>query len=335
MLVGIFTAALGLLPVSAQPDPAALRERAQQFLDPLPFRMPGGENDTPALVKLGKKLYFDKRLSADRTISCHSCHKINSRGQAYAQPVLKGVSGKPIERSSPTVLNAGFHIAQFWDGRAADLKAQALEPLHNPDEMGMPPEAEMLARLRTGRWYQYRFAQAFPDAADPFSIDNMATAIASYERTLITHDRFDEFLKGKDRALSRAERKGLEVFLDLGCQQCHDGPGLGGNSFEIMGRVHSYANTNDLGRFRVTGDETDRFRFKVPSLRNVVLTAPYFHDGKAATLHAAIREMAWLQLGRELSSADVSAIETFFHALSDKTLAVQRPTVPPSIEHKH
>jgi len=326
LLAALFTAH-----AFAADDTAALRARALEHFEPLPDKMPGAEHDTPALAKLGKKLYFDKRLSADKTISCFSCHKLNSQANPYSSPTLVGASGKPIERSSPTVLNAGFHVAQFWDGRAADLEAQAKLPLMNPDEMGMPPEAELIRRLRAKWLYRYRFEKAFPGAADPFTVDNMAKAIATYERTLVTHDRFDEFLKGSDGALSKGERAGLKLFLDTGCAQCHDGAGLGGGAFQRMGFVNAYANTNDGGRARITHDDADRFKFKVPSLRNVALTAPYFHDSGATTLSSAIRQMAWLQLDKKLSPVEVESIETFLHALSDKKLAVLRSPTPAGV----
>ena len=151
----------------------------------------------------------------------------------------------------------------------------------------------------------------------------MTRAIAAYERTLVTHDRFDDFLKGSNYALSRAERKGLELFLDLGCAKCHNGPGLGGNSFQKIGLKNPYANTNDLGRAKITGNDEDRFKFKVPPLRNVVLTPPYFHDGQAETLVEAIRQMAYLQLDKELTRDEAESIEAFFHSLSDQRRALQ------------
>jgi cytochrome c peroxidase len=310
-------AGLAMGSASAAPDASGLRDRAKEFFEPLPAQMPGSENDTAALVKLGRKLYFDKRLSADRTISCNTCHPLD-KGGAYDQSTSPGVSGKHGERNSPTVLNAGFHIAQFWDGRSPNLETQAKEPMLNPNEMAMPAEAELLKRLRDANSYRDGFAQAFPDSPEPTTIENMAKAIAAFERTLITHDRFDDFLNGKDRAMSRAELKGLDLFLDAGCQKCHSGLGLGGNSFQKMGLMHPDANTNDLGRAKITGNDADRYKFKVPSLRNVALTPPYFHDGKVGTLPEAVRLMGRLQLDRELSAAEVESITAFLRSLSDK-----------------
>jgi cytochrome c peroxidase len=305
-------------------DIAALRARASEVFGPLPARMPGAEQDTPAMVRLGRKLFFDKRLSANKTVSCNTCHPLSDNG-AYPGPTARGASGKQGERNSPTVLNAGFQFAQFWDGRALDLVAQAKEPMVNPNEMDMPAGTELFRRLREARAYQKIFPQAFPQAPDPFTIENLARALAAFERTLITHDRFDDFLNGKNRALTWTERKGLRTFMETGCGKCHDGPGLGGTSYQKIGRYHPYANTNDLGRARITHEETDRYKFKVPSLRNVALTAPYFHDGQVATLDSAVRQMAYLQLDTRLSEADTESISTFLHALSDKGLALRQP----------
>jgi cytochrome c peroxidase len=301
---------------AAATDAASLRPRALDVFAPLPAKMPGGEDDTRAMVKLGHDLYFDKCLSVNKSISCNSCHALDTGG-SYIHATSPGAFGKNGERNSPTVLNAGFQFAQFWDGRAASLEAQAREPMLNPDEMGMPAEAELLKRLREMKHYRAAFALAFPGSAEPVTIENLTKAIAAFERTLITHDRFDKFLKGSDRALSRAELKGLALFLDTGCAKCHTGPGLGGNSFQKIGVTHPYANTNDIGRAKITGNEADRFKFKVPSLRNVALTPPYFHDGQAATLVEAVRQMADLQFGKELTRPEAESIETFLHSLSD------------------
>jgi cytochrome c peroxidase len=307
--------------VTAATDPTALRARALGVLAPLPKKMPGADNDARVLVRLGRKLYFDKRLSANQTISCNTCHEAGSRVTYRGQSL--GAFGKPTERNSPTELNAGFQFAQFWDGRAADLESQARVPMLNPDEMGMPAEVELLKRLRASWNYRYRFAKSFPNTSEPFNLDNMTHAIAAYERTLVTHDRFDDFLKGSNYALSHTEQKGLEMFLDFGCAKCHNGPGLGGNSFEKIGLKNPYANTNDPGRAKITGNDADRFKFKVPLLRNVALTPPYFHDGQTATLVEAIRQMTWLQLDKELTRDEAESIEAFFHSLSDQRRALQ------------
>ncbi|HMP84517.1 MAG TPA: cytochrome c peroxidase [Verrucomicrobiota bacterium] len=314
----------GVTNASAQETsyPAELRARALSVFSPLPDRMPGSENDTEAMVKLGRKLYFDKRLSADRKLSCNSCHSINTGG-TYGRFTAGQSPVKHGERDSPTVFNAGLHIAQYWDGRVPDLDAQARQPMMNPDEMAMPDEAELLKRIESVGAYRKRFAEAFPGDTNGISVSNASRAIAAFERTLITRDRFDKFLNGKDRALSRRELRGLALFLDNNCQKCHNGPALGGNSFQKTGIFHPYANTNDTGRARITGDPADIYKFKVPSLRNVALTSPYFHDGKVATLPEAVRWMAHLQLDRELSRAEVDEIVAFLKTLSDERRAKQ------------
>jgi len=324
LLMMWMTVALSTCSAIAATDVDALRARALEVFAPLPAKMPGAEHDTRELIALGRKLFFDKNLSTNKTTSCNTCHEMGSRAKYRGESI--GATGKSTARNSPTVLNAGFHFAQFWDGRSADLQSQARVPMLNPDEMGMPVEAELLKRLRESGNYQRQFARSFPDKSEPFNIENITRAIAAYERTLITHDRFDDFLKGSDRALSRAERKGLKLFLDFGCARCHNGSALGGNSFQKTGLKNPYANMNDLGRATITGNEADRFKFKVPSLRNVVLTPPYFHDGQVATLTEAIRLMGYLQLDRQLTRAEVESIETFLHSLSDLQLALRPNT---------
>lgn len=313
----------------AATDASTLRSKAEGVFEPLPAQMPGAEKDTSAMVKLGRKLFFEKKLSADKTVSCNACHELNSKGGAYDKPLSRGALGKQGGRNSPTVLNAGFHFAQFWDGRADDLEAQAKQPMLNPDEMGLPSGAELLKRLRESKPYPAMFRKAFPTAGDPVSCESLARAIAAFERTLITRDRFDDFLKGDDRALTGVERKGLNTFLETGCQKCHNGPAFGGNSYQRTGLFHPYANTNDLGRARITGDDADRYKFKVPSLRNVALTAPYFHDGKVPALDDAVRQMAYLQLNRQLTSAEVESIVAFLHTLSDKQRVRRIDPAPP------
>jgi cytochrome c peroxidase len=219
-------------------------------------------------------------------------------------------------------LNAGLHIAQFWDGRAADLAEQAKGPVLNPIEMAIPNEEAVLARLEEAG-YGERFKSAFPDAEQPLTFDNYAEAVAAFERTLITRDRFDDFLGGKLNALTPAETDGLKQLMEIGCTDCHNGALLGGDSYEQMGQANEYANKKDLGRFDVTKDEEDKYVFKVPSLRNVALTAPYFHDGQAETLADAVKQMAWLQLDEELDDRQIASIVAFLGSLTDKERAAK------------
>ena len=297
---------------------SALLAEARDVFAPLPDKMPGSENDTEALIALGKQLYFETAISVNRTQSCNSCHRLDEKlGGVDNLPTSKGAEGEFGGRNSPTTLNAGFHIAQFWDGRAADLAEQAKGPVLNPIEMGMANEEAVLARLEEAG-YGARFKAVFPKAEQALTYDNYAEAVAAFERTLITRDRFDDFLGGKLDALTAAEADGLKQFIEIGCIDCHNGALLGGDSYEQMGQANAYANKEDLGRFDVTKDEGDKYVFKVPSLRNIALTHPYFHDGKAETLADAVKQMTWLQLDEELSEGQVASIVAFLGSLTDK-----------------
>ena len=296
-----------------------LRQRALSLFGPLPDQMPGAENDTDVLRHLGEKLYFDKRLSSNGTISCNSCHRVdNNLGGVDNLSVSPGAFGETGDRNAPTVLNAGFGLAQFWDGRAADLKAQAKGPILNPIEMAMPSEAAVLDRVRLDEDYRRLFRKAFPKAERSITYDNLAHAIAAFERTLITEDRFDDFMKGDDEALTDLELRGLDKFTSLGCTTCHTGPAIGGGSYQKVGLVNPYENFSDKGREAVTGLEEDRYKYKVPTLRNVAITGPYFHDGGVATLDFVVRKMAWMQLGLQLTTEDANELVAFLSALTDK-----------------
>jgi cytochrome c peroxidase len=301
-------------------DAAALRAKAKSFVAPLPDKMPGAEKDSPAAITLGQKLYFDKRLSENGKQSCNDCHMVDkNRAGVDNEPTSEGAHGKRGDRNSPTTLNAGFHFAQFWDGRAKDLAEQAKGPVLNPVEMAMPDEKEVIKRLQADTDYPRLFKTAFPGQEQPINYDNFARAVAAFERTLITRDRFDDFLKGDDKALNAQELQGLNLFLTVGCTTCHVSPTIGGNMYQKIGLIHPYANTNDMGRFKVTGEEWDQYRFKVPSLRNVALTYPYFHDGKVGDLRSAVKQMAYMQLGKELADNEISSLTAFLNSLSDKT----------------
>jgi cytochrome c peroxidase len=312
---------LSLILVSCKPNVKTeeLMKKANVTFGTIPEKMPGGENDTPQLVDLGKKLYFEKGLSKNDSQSCNSCHDVQGKkGGVDNLPTSPGAFGKNGDRNSPTVLNAGFLIAQFWDGRAKDLTEQAKGPILNPGEMAMPDARSVEIKIASIAGYKELFDKAFPNDANKISYDNIAKAIAAFERTLKTKDRFDDFLTGNSKALSKEELIGLETFMNTGCIGCHNGPLLGGNSFRKMGEVKPYENTDDKGKYNVTKNEADKFIFKVQSLRNVALTSPYFHDGKATTLEEAVKKMAFLQLGKELSDAEVSQIVTFLKSLTDK-----------------
>ena len=296
-----------------------LQRRANRFFSPLPATMMGSEADTVERITLGKKLYFEKRLSINDTQSCASCHVLdNGLAGVDNLPTSPGAKGESGTRNSPTVLNAGWQDSQFWDGRAEDLVEQAKGPILNPIEMGMPDEKTVEQKMRAIVEYQIVFAKAFPEQEQPVTYQNIAEAIAAFERTLITPSRFDDFLKGDTDALSEVERRGLESFIRLDCKSCHDGKLLGGETYEPLGKEHPYENQSDQGMYTVTKDEDDRMFFKVAPLRNVALTAPYFHDGKIETLGEAVRKMGKLQLDEELTDQQVSDIVSFLKALTDK-----------------
>lgn len=312
-------AVLAFVACGPKVDYADARSRAKSAIGLLPAKMPGGEKDTAELVALGKMLYNERRLSVNDTQSCASCHILDGKkGGVDNTKFSPGAKGSLGGRNAPTVLNAGFHFAQFWDGRAATLSDQAKGPILNPVEMGMPNEKAVIEKISKIAEYKDAFAKAFPGAKNAITYQNLADAIAAFERTLVTHDRFDDFLNGDDKALTKEEILGLQAFMNQGCTTCHIGPLLGGNSYRKMGQAKPY-DTKDLGRFDLTKKEEDKFMFKVPSLRNVALTEPYFHDGSAATLSEAVAKMAYHQLGKQLGEQDVAAIVTFLKALTDKS----------------
>ena len=319
LLTTVTAAALLAAPavMATTPDAAALRAQANAFFKPLPATMPGSEKDTPAKIALGEKLYFETALSINGTQSCNSCHRVDNKlGGDDGNRVSPGaIAGKFGGRNSPTSWNAGFHLAQFWDGRAADLKAQAKGPILNPVEMAMPDEKTAISNLKKAG-YEAKFTEVF--GANTLTYDNVAEAIAAFERTLITKDRFDDFLKGDNNALTAAELTGLQNFIGTGCIACHSGAVLGGQMYQKMGLVNPYPNKDDKGRFDVTGNPADMYVFKVPSLRDIGSTAPYFHDGAAATLEQAVRDMAWYQLGRKLDEQTTTSIVTFLRALDNQ-----------------
>ena len=321
LLTGLLLAgSLVSLATTASAD-AELRAAALVVIQPLPDSMPGAEHDTAAGIALGKALYFDTRLSENHSQSCNTCHRVDDNLAGMDnEPTSPGAFAKRGDRNSPTVWNAGFHLAQFWDGRAEDLVEQAKGPVLNPVEMAMPSEAVVVERLEAAPEYPELFRKAFPGDANPINYDNMAHAVAAFERTLISRDRFDDFLNGQDVALTSKEKQGLKVFLDSGCTTCHNGPVMGANAYHKSGLVNPYEFQKDKGRFDATQDEDDLHKFKVPSLRNVALTYPYFHDGKVPDLNDAVRRMGWMQLGTEFAQPDVDLLVAFLTSLNGKGL---------------
>ncbi len=297
-------------------DQALDETRLKQFFEPLPESIID-EQKHAALISLGRKLYMDPRLSVNDRISCNSCHGLNNFG-VDNEPTSPGHEGKRGDRNSPTSMNAALHLTQFWDGRAINVEEQALGPILNPVEMGMPNEEAVVKKLQGIDEYQTLFAEAFGDQSDPFKYKNIGVAIGAFERTLLTPSRFDDFLKGDKDALDEDEKRGLKKFVDVGCATCHNGVVIGGNSYKKLGIVVPY-NTSDMGRYEVTKLEGDKRVFKVPSLRNITRTGPYFHDGSVATLDEAIELMAKHQLGRNhLDNNDVRDIKAFLGSLTGK-----------------
>ena len=304
---------------AVNPKAEQLQKQASAILGVLPDKMPGSENDTPEKIALGKKLYFEKALSINDSQSCNSCHDLNNGNMGVDhEPTSPGAKGERGGRNSPTSVNAGFHIAQFWDGRAADLKAQAKGPILNPGEMAMPDEETVMNKLSGIVGYPAMFRAAFPDQNKVMTYDNLAEAIAAFERTLISRDRFDTFQKGDLAALNDQELRGLESFVTTGCISCHSGATIGGSSYQKVGVVTPYmaADSEDLGRAAITGHDAEKFFFKVPSLRNVAKTAPYFHDGQVPTLEEAVSIMAEVQLGKELQNDEVQDIVAFLNTMN-------------------
>lgn len=274
---------------------------------------------TEEKVKLGKILYYDSRLSKDGNISCNSCHNLSTFGVDNL-PVSPGDAGENGERNSPTVLNASFHTTQFWDGRAKDVEEQAGMPILNPVEMAIPSEEFLVDRLKEIDLYRELFPAAFPEDGDPISYENIQNAIAAFERTLITPSRFDNYLNGSKGALTLQEKEGLETFINVGCITCHTGPMIGGNLYQKFGVHNDYweftkSQNVDEGRISLTGNEADRYVFKVPTLRNVNQTAPYFHDGSVESLSEAIKIMGVVNLNKQLSPKEIESILAFLETL--------------------
>ncbi|MCD8518162.1 MAG: cytochrome-c peroxidase [Burkholderiaceae bacterium] len=282
----------------------------------------------PQLVKLGAMLFFDPRLSKSGFISCNSCHNL-SRGGSDNLKTSIGDKWQEGPINSPTVLNSSLNVAQFWDGRAADLKEQAGGPIANPGEMAFTHELAV-EMLQSVPGYTVEFRKAF--GTDKINIDMVTDAIAAFEETLVTpHSKFDKWLAGDDDALTPTELRGWELFKTSGCVACHNGAALGGNSFQKMGLVEPYHTTAAAeGRSAVTGKDADRFNFKVPTLRNVELTYPYFHDGGADTLVEAVDIMGRLQLGKKFTPDENAAIVAFLKTLTGEQPRIIVPILPPS-----
>jgi len=282
----------------------------------------------PALVELGKKLFFDPRLSMSGLISCNTCHNLSIGGTDNLRTSI-GHRWKDGPVNAPTVFNSSLAVAQFWDGRAANLKEQAAGPIQADIEMNMP-HTLAVQLLQSIPGYVAEFKRVF--GTDKIDIDKVTNAIAAFEETLVTpNSRFDKWLKGDDKALSPKELAGYKLFKESGCVACHHGPAVGGTSFQKMGVLEPYASKSPVvGRSAVTGRDADRMNFKVPTLRMVEYTYPYFHDGAAQTLEEAVDIMGRLQLGRKYSAEEIESIVAFLKALSGERPKIAMPLLPPS-----
>ena len=325
---------LSLLATANAADWQALPEQA-----PAPADNP----TTIEKIELGRMLYLDPRFSSTGTVSCNSCHNVMLGGDDN-RSVSMGVHGQTGGRSAPTVWNSAFSSSQFWDGRAATLEDQAKGPVANPIEMGMSAVEEAMNRVRDIPGYRPYFEKAFPGKEDPMTVENAARAVAAYERSLVTpNSPFDRYVKGDKSALNEQEIKGMQLFDNTGCLSCHSGAAFNGPAmapgtgffikfptFSDNDYVGKYGFTEDPGRFAVTGKEADRGMWKVPTLRNIALTAPYFHNGRVKTLDEAVRVMAKTQLNKDLTDTETASLVAFLNALTGRFPQQPMPHLPPT-----
>lgn len=297
------------------PGVEASDPRLAVFKPALPAEFAATTPSSDAKVTLGRMLYHDKRLSKNHDVSCASCHDLAKYGVDGLATSL-GHRGQRGTRNAPSVFNAAGHFAQFWDGRAKDVEEQAAGPITNPVEMAMPDAVRVEQTLRSIPVYVDLFKKAYPQEKQPVTLARAAGAIAAFERKLVTPARWDQFLTGNNAALTPDEKSGLATFLQVGCQTCHAGSLVGGNLYQRLGLVAPWPAQKDEGRYSLTKNEADRLFFKVPSLRNIEKTAPYFHDGSVAQLETAVRMMAQYQLGKTLTDAETQSLLAFLRALT-------------------
>lgn len=316
------------------PDAAELRELAGRLFAPIPQVQEIIEQKKLSAdqIELGKWLFFEPRLSSSHIITCNTCHSVGTGG-ADNIPTSIGHGWQAGPRNSPTVLNAVFNAAQFWDGRAADLAEQAKGPVQASVEMNATPD-HVENTLKSIPEYVELFAKAFPGEKDPVTFDNMANAIEAFESTLVTpNSRFDQFLAGKD-SMSDLEIKGLSLFINKGCVACHSGVNVGGQGYFPFGVIKrpgaDILPPDDKGRFTVTSTASDEYVFRAGPLRNIALTAPYFHSGEVWDLEMAVAIMGTSQLGQELNESEVKAITAWLHTLTGDQPRVEYPILPPS-----
>jgi cytochrome c peroxidase len=314
------------------PAPVTIDAAKLQPFAQLPAVMTSDSNPiTEEKVALGRMLYYEPRLSKSQQIACNTCHLLDKYG-VDGQPTSDGHKGQTGDRNAPTVYNAAGHLAQFWDGRAVDVEEQAKGPVMNPIEMAMTSEENVMSVLKSMPEYLAAFKSAFPGEKDPITYDNMAKAIGAFERKLVTPSRWDKFLGGDQNALTSDEKAGFNVYAETGCQTCHAGAYIGGNLYQKLGMLKPWPDAADPGRQKVTKSEADRMIFKVPSLRNIDRTGPYYHNGKVTSLAQAVSSMAEYQLGKTLTDAQVQSIITWLGALTGDVPAeyIKPPALPKS-----
>jgi cytochrome c peroxidase len=304
--------------------------RSDEPIKPIPINF----DYDRAKVELGKKLFFEPRLSKSGWITCNSCHNL-STGGADNLPTSIGHKWFFGPINSPTVLNSKFNLAQFWDGRAKDLKEQAGGPIANPIEMGSKHElaVSVLQSIpQYVKWFSEVYSSKEMYTDEKIDIDQVTDAIAAFEETLTTpNSRFDHWLNGYDKSISESELEGYDLFKDKGCIACHNGVGVGGNSYQKFGMIKPYdKDTHTLGRYNVTKDDKDKYVFKVPLLRNIELTAPYFHDASTWDLGKAVNIMAEYQLGVTLTDDETKKIVAFLRTLTGDQPSIIFPILPPS-----
>jgi len=329
----VYILGVGMLVSSAAAANDDLMSAARQIFKPIPSIVPAVKDNpvTHEKVELGKVLFFDPRLSSSGVISCNTCHNLGAGG-VDAGPTSVGHGWQRGPRRAPTVYNAVFNVAQFWDGRAADLKAQAKGPVQASVEMNATPD-RVLDTLNSMNDYVVMFSKAFPNDATPVTFDNFAKAIEAFESTLITPAApFDQYLEGDRHALDDRQKAGLKLFMEKGCSSCHNGINVGGQDyfpFGVVGRPAApLLPAADKGRFAVTKMAGDEYVFRSAPLRNVALRAPYFHSGQVWSLKQAVGVMSEVQLGTKLSDQDENDIVAFLNSLTGQRPKIEYPTLP-------
>lgn len=322
-------------PAKVAPPPGVQIDKAMLTgFEPLPEVMESKKNPiTEEKVALGKMLYYDTRFSKNHDVSCNTCHDLAKFG-IDGKPVSEGHRAQKGKRNAPTVYDAALQFVQFWDGRAETVEEQAKGPILNPVEMAMPDEGHVLSTLKSMPGYVEAFEKAFPDDEDPITYDNMAKAIGAFERKLVTPSKWDAYLRGDKKALTDEEKKGFMKFVQVGCPQCHTGPLVGGTMYQKLGKEKDWPSQEDQGRAEETKSPSDKMMFKVPGLREVAGTAPYFHDGSEPSLEKAVKMMAEYQLAKDLGDEDTKLIVAYLKTLSGEipTELIKKPELPESTD---